>query len=236
MQAADGRGVGRGEGPGRSAGRGRGPGRGRSTGGRAGASTSSCRMTGPVWQAWRRLDWAPPPSPGSLRVSTTFWHGFADMHLIKDAEVVIRAGRGRLDRDDRRPSAASMRPRRCGTARSGYGRPTIAEAVAEQLATVAAYSSFGAYTTEATVAARRTPVGARADGRRGRLPRLRRLGRRRHGGQARPALLGRRRPARRSGSSCRASTATTGCTRGARRWPASRPTRRATAARSSTRS
>jgi adenosylmethionine-8-amino-7-oxononanoate aminotransferase len=27
-------------------------------------------------------------------VSTRFWHGFADMHLVKDAEVVIRAAEG----------------------------------------------------------------------------------------------------------------------------------------------
>jgi putrescine---pyruvate transaminase len=83
-------------------------------------------------------------------LSTRFWHGFADMHLVKDAEVVVRAADGVwLDTTDgRRLLDATGALWYCAV---GYGRRTIAEAVAEQLSTVAAYSSFGAYTTETTL-------------------------------------------------------------------------------------
>ncbi len=79
-----------------------------------------------------------------------FWHGFADMHLIKDAEVVIRSAEGVWleTTDGRRLLDATAALWYCAV---GYGRRSIVEAVAEQLTTLAAYSSFGAYTTEATV-------------------------------------------------------------------------------------
>ena len=84
-------------------------------------------------------------------MSTRFWHGFADMHLVKDAEVVIRSAEGVWieTTDGRRLLDSTAALWYCAV---GYGRRSIADAVAEQLATVAAYSSFGAYTTEATVA------------------------------------------------------------------------------------
>jgi putrescine aminotransferase len=83
-------------------------------------------------------------------LTTTFWHGFADMHLVKDAEVVIRSADGVWleTTDGRRLLDATAALWYCAV---GYGRPSIAAAVAEQLATVAAYSSFGAYTTEVTL-------------------------------------------------------------------------------------
>jgi putrescine aminotransferase len=83
-------------------------------------------------------------------LQTRFWHGFADMHLIKDAEVVVRAADGVWleTTDGRRLLDATAALWYCAV---GYGRRSIADAVAEQLATVAAYSSFGAYTTETTI-------------------------------------------------------------------------------------
>ena len=82
--------------------------------------------------------------------SSTFWHGFADMHLVKDAEVVIRSADGVwLETvDGRRLLDATAALWYCAV---GYGRREIADAVAEQLARLPAYSSFGAYTTEPTV-------------------------------------------------------------------------------------
>ena len=79
-----------------------------------------------------------------------FWHGFADMHMVKDAEVVIRSAEGVWleTTDGRRLLDATAALWYCAV---GYGRRSIAEAVAEQLTTLAAYSSFGAYTTEPTV-------------------------------------------------------------------------------------
>lgn len=84
-------------------------------------------------------------------MTTTFWHGFADMHLVKDAEVIIRSAEGVwLETvDGRRFIDATAALWYCAV---GYGRRSIADAVAEQLSTIAAYSSFGAYTTETTLA------------------------------------------------------------------------------------
>ena len=83
--------------------------------------------------------------------STRFWHGFADMHLIKDAEVVFRSGEGVWleSVDGRRYLDATAALWYCAV---GYGRREIADAVADQLARLPAYSSFGAYTTEPTLA------------------------------------------------------------------------------------
>jgi putrescine aminotransferase len=84
-------------------------------------------------------------------MSTRFWHGFADMHLVKDAEVVVRAAEGVwLETiDGRRLLDATAALWFCA---AGYGRREIADAVADQLTRLAAYSSFGAYTSEPTVA------------------------------------------------------------------------------------
>ena len=83
--------------------------------------------------------------------STRFWHGFADMHVIKDAEIVFRSGDGVWIEsvDGKRFLDATAALWYCAV---GYGRREIADAVAEQLARLPAYSSFGAYTTEPTLA------------------------------------------------------------------------------------
>ncbi len=83
-------------------------------------------------------------------MQTRFWHGFADMHTVKDAELVFRSGEGVwLEAvDGRRFLDATAALWYCAV---GYGRRPIAEAVADQIERLVAYSSFGAYTTEPTV-------------------------------------------------------------------------------------
>jgi len=83
-------------------------------------------------------------------VPTRFWHGFADMHTIKDAELVMRSGDGVWleSVDGRRFLDATAALWYCA---AGFGRREIADAVADQLTRLPAYSSFGAYTTEPTV-------------------------------------------------------------------------------------
>ncbi len=83
-------------------------------------------------------------------MSTRFWHGFADMHLVKDAELVMRSGEGVWleSTDGRRFLDATAALWYCAV---GYGRREIADAVADQLARLPAYSSFGAYTSEPTI-------------------------------------------------------------------------------------
>jgi adenosylmethionine-8-amino-7-oxononanoate aminotransferase len=82
--------------------------------------------------------------------TSKFWHGFADMHLVKDAELVFRSAQGVwLETvDGRRLLDSTAALWYCAV---GYGRQAIADAVAAQLTKLAAYSSFGAYTTEPTV-------------------------------------------------------------------------------------
>ncbi len=83
-------------------------------------------------------------------MQSSFWHGFADMHLVKDAELVFRSGEGVWVEsvDGRRFLDATAALWYCAV---GFGRREIADAVADQLTRLAAYSSFGAYTTEPTV-------------------------------------------------------------------------------------
>jgi adenosylmethionine-8-amino-7-oxononanoate aminotransferase len=83
-------------------------------------------------------------------MTTSFWHGFADMHAIKDHELVFRSGEGVWleSTDGRRFLDATAALWYCAV---GYGRRDIAEAVAAQLVRLPAYSSFGAYTTETTL-------------------------------------------------------------------------------------
>jgi putrescine---pyruvate transaminase len=83
-------------------------------------------------------------------MTTRFWHGFADMHAVKDAELVLRSGKGVwvTDVDGRRYLDSTAALWYCAV---GFGRAEIADAVADQLRRLAAYSSFGAYTTEPTV-------------------------------------------------------------------------------------
>ena len=80
-----------------------------------------------------------------------FWHGFADMHVVADAEVVIRSADGVWleDTAGNRYLDATAALWYCNV---GYGRAEIADAVADQLRRLPAYSSFGAYTSEPTVA------------------------------------------------------------------------------------
>jgi adenosylmethionine-8-amino-7-oxononanoate aminotransferase len=80
-----------------------------------------------------------------------FWHGFADMHTMADAEVVIRSAEGVWleDTAGQRYLDATAALWYCNV---GYGRAGIAEAVADQLRRLPAYSSFGAYTSEPTLA------------------------------------------------------------------------------------
>jgi len=83
-------------------------------------------------------------------VTTPFWHGFADMHTVKDAEVVFREADGVwiTDVEGRRYLDATAA---LWYGNVGFGRAEIADAVAVQLRRLMAYSSFGAYTTEPTV-------------------------------------------------------------------------------------
>ena len=83
-------------------------------------------------------------------MTTRFWHGFADMHVIKDKEVVIASGDGAVitDTNGKDYIDATAALWFCNV---GYGRREIADAVAEQLAILPGYSSFGAYTTDATL-------------------------------------------------------------------------------------
>ncbi len=83
-------------------------------------------------------------------MSTSFWHGFADMHVVKDAELVIREGDGAwvTDTSGRRYLDATAA---LWYTVAGYGRAEIADAAAAQMRRMSAYSSFGPYTTEPTV-------------------------------------------------------------------------------------
>ncbi len=81
---------------------------------------------------------------------TSFWHGFADMHGVRSNEIVFRRGEGVWIEDvgGRRYLDATAG---LWYANVGYGRRSIADAAAEQMVRLSAYSSFGAYTTEPTV-------------------------------------------------------------------------------------
>ena len=80
-----------------------------------------------------------------------FWHGFADMHTVADAEIVIRSAEGVWleDTAGNRYLDATAALWYCNV---GYGRREIADAVGEQLVRLSAYSSFGAYTSEPSIA------------------------------------------------------------------------------------
>jgi len=84
--------------------------------------------------------------------TSRFWHGFADMHVVKDREVVISSGDGATitDTNGKTYIDATAALWFCNV---GYGRKEIADAVAEQLTRLHGYSSFGSYTTDATLRA-----------------------------------------------------------------------------------
>ena len=83
-------------------------------------------------------------------MSTKFWHGFADMHVVADAEVVIRSAEGAWIEDTagRRYLDATAALWYCNV---GYGRSEIADAVADQLRRLPAYNPFGAYAPERAI-------------------------------------------------------------------------------------
>jgi adenosylmethionine-8-amino-7-oxononanoate aminotransferase len=82
---------------------------------------------------------------------TRFWHGFADMNVVRSLEVVLVKGEGSTiwDRDGNRylDSTGGL-----WFADAGFGRAEIAAAAAKQLELLHAYSSFGAYVVEPAIA------------------------------------------------------------------------------------
>jgi adenosylmethionine-8-amino-7-oxononanoate aminotransferase len=72
---------------------------------------------------------------------THLWHPFADMAVVRDAEVVIERGRGATvwDTDGREYVDARGGLWYCAT---GHGRAEIADAAAAQMRTLAAYDTF----------------------------------------------------------------------------------------------
>jgi len=80
-----------------------------------------------------------------------YWHPFADMHRVSGRELIFRRGEGCWieDVDGRRYLDATAGLWYCNV---GHGRREIAEAAAAQLERLAAYSNFGAFATEPTIA------------------------------------------------------------------------------------
>ena len=74
-------------------------------------------------------------------MSSQLWHPFADMAVVKDAEVVIARGRGALvwDEHDREYIDARAGLWYCA---AGHGRNEIADATAAQMRELAAYDVF----------------------------------------------------------------------------------------------
>ncbi|MEO8208030.1 MAG: aminotransferase class III-fold pyridoxal phosphate-dependent enzyme [Chloroflexota bacterium] len=83
-------------------------------------------------------------------MTTHFWHGFADMHSVAGNEIVFTSGDGVMltDTEGREVIDATAALWYCNV---GMGRREIADAVADQLARLSSYSSFGAYTTDRSV-------------------------------------------------------------------------------------
>jgi adenosylmethionine-8-amino-7-oxononanoate aminotransferase len=82
---------------------------------------------------------------------THYWHPFADMHRVRDHELVLVRGEGAWieDVDGRRYLDATAGLWYCNV---GHGRRAIADAAAAQLSRLAAYSNFGPFATEPTLA------------------------------------------------------------------------------------
>jgi putrescine---pyruvate transaminase len=84
---------------------------------------------------------------GSASGGTRLWHPFADMALVRDAELVIARGSGVWvwDANGNRylDGTASL-----WCANIGHGRREIADAVHRQLRTLETYSAFGDYANE----------------------------------------------------------------------------------------
>jgi adenosylmethionine-8-amino-7-oxononanoate aminotransferase len=81
---------------------------------------------------------------------TSYWHPFADMHKVQDHELVLVRGSGAWieDEDGQRYLDATAGLWYCNV---GHGRTAIADAAAAQLASLAAYSNFGAFATAPTL-------------------------------------------------------------------------------------
>ncbi len=82
-------------------------------------------------------------------MTTSYWHPFADMHKVRDHELVLVRGDGCWieDADGRRYLDATAGLWYCNV---GHGRHEIGAAAARQMSTLAAYSNFGSFTTEPT--------------------------------------------------------------------------------------
>jgi putrescine---pyruvate transaminase len=85
-----------------------------------------------------------------VEMPSRYWHPFADMHRVRDHELVLVRGEGAWieDADGRRYLDATAGLWYCNV---GHGRTEIAEAAARQLWTLAAYSNFGAFATAPTL-------------------------------------------------------------------------------------
>src|SRR5674476_992590 len=84
-------------------------------------------------------------------MTSHYWHPFADMHRVSGRELIFRRGEGCWieDVDGRRYLDATAGLWYCNV---GHGRREIAEAAAAQQERLAAYSNFGAFATEPTIA------------------------------------------------------------------------------------
>src|SRR5450830_186617 len=84
-------------------------------------------------------------------MTSHYWHPFADMHRVSGRELILRRGEGCWieDVDGRRYLDATAGLWYCNV---GHGRREIAEAAAAQMERLAAYSNFGAFATEPTIA------------------------------------------------------------------------------------
>ena len=78
----------------------------------------------------------------AITATTRFWHPFADMGAVSRRELMIERGEGVWvydDEDNRYLDATAS----LWYANIGHGRPEIADAVAEQMRRLEAYSTFG---------------------------------------------------------------------------------------------
>jgi adenosylmethionine-8-amino-7-oxononanoate aminotransferase len=91
---------------------------------------------------------ASPGDRGSR--DTALWHGQAHMPSVRRAETIIARGEGAYVWTDAGQKLLDV-PASLWYCNVGHGRREIADAVAEQLATIAAYSTFQEYATRPAV-------------------------------------------------------------------------------------
>ena len=119
------------------------------------------------------------------------WHPFSNMSMVeKNGEFTLVRGEGCyvFDADGKRYLDATAG---LWYANVGHGRVELADIAAKQMAALASYNIFGDYSNEPAVALAEKIAGIAPMAGLPGLPDLRRLGLGRHGGQARPSLLGR---------------------------------------------